>query len=302
MDDAVSDADTVLETEALALVSRLRSRFQGVLVGLAVGEALAAPAVLGRPGAFAPVRDLIGGGPHDLPRGAWGDDTAMALCVAHSLVGTGRCDPDDQLLRYRRWQREGDGSATGECIGIGAGTARALVDGRPDGTVPDGPESLARVAPLAMRYWADDDALQAAVRAVTAVTCHDPTTFDAAARLAAMLRAALRGAPPEAILAAAAAAGPAAADGGSPSSAPAAVLGAAARCLVDGAGWKDIVLRAVNLGGPADALGAVTGALAGAHLGVEAIPAAWRASVARREDIEELADRLLAEVLVGLAP
>jgi len=74
------------EDEAVELVSRLRSRFQGALVGLAVGEALAAPAVYGRPGSFAPVRDLLGGGPHDLPRGAWGDDTAMALCVARSLV------------------------------------------------------------------------------------------------------------------------------------------------------------------------------------------------------------------------
>ncbi|NBU26526.1 MAG: ADP-ribosylglycohydrolase family protein, partial [Gammaproteobacteria bacterium] len=113
------------DDEALEVVARLRSRFQGALIGLALGEALAAPAVLGRPGMFPPVRDLLGGGPHDLPRGAWGDDTALALSLARSLVETGRCDPDDQLARYRRWQRDGEGSATGECVGIGAGTARA---------------------------------------------------------------------------------------------------------------------------------------------------------------------------------
>ena len=304
----MNEADAVLEAEALAVVSRLRSRFQGALVGLAVGEALAAPAVLGRPGAFAPVRDLIGGGPHDLPRGAWGDDTAMTLCVARSLLATGRCDPDDHLHRYRLWQRDGDGSATGECIGIGAGTTRALVDGRPDAAVPDGAESLARVVPLAMRHWADGRALRDAVHAATAVTCHDPATFDAAARCADMLRAALRGAPPEAILAA----GDLTVDGfvaismAAPStpvpSTPADVLAAAARASTAGDGWKDAVLRAVNHGGPADSLGAVTGALIGAHLGVEAIPTAWRASVARREEIEELADRLLAEALMGLVP
>lgn len=296
------------EAEAVELVARLRSRFQGALVGMAVGEALAAPVVFGRPGSFAPVRDLLGGGAHDLPPGAWGDDTALALCVARSLVEAGACAPEDQLARYRRWQRDGEGSATGECVGIGAGTARALVDGRPDGTVPDGAESLARLVPLAMRHWADGDALQDAVRATTAVTCHEPATFDAAARCGAALLAALRGAPPPAVLDALVGAGPgsAAPPPALPSAAatasPAAVLAAAARAFADGAGWKDAVLRAVNRGGPADALGAVTGALAGAHHGVEAIPAAWRGALARREEIEDLADRLLAEALVGLAP
>ena len=303
--------DTV-ESEAVELVARLRSRFKGALVGLAVGEALAAPAVFGRPGSFAPVRDLLGGGPHDLPRGAWGDDTAMALCVARSLVASsGACDPDDQLARYRRWQRDGEGSATGECVGIGAGTARALVDGRPDGAVPDGTESLARIVPLAMRWWADAGALQDAVRATTAVTCHEPATFDAAMRCAAALLAALRGAPPEDIADVVAADG--AADGAAASAiplvvptaataaSPTVVLAAAVRAFAEGAGWKDAVLRAVNQGGPADALGAITGALAGAHYGVEAIPAAWRGALAQREALEDLADRLLAEALVGLA-
>jgi ADP-ribosyl-[dinitrogen reductase] hydrolase len=262
--------------------------------------------VFGRPGSFAPVRDLLGGGPHDLPRGAWGDDTAMALCVARSLVASGGCDPADQLARYRRWQRDGEGSATGECVGIGAGTARALADGRPDGTVPDGAESLTRLVPLAMRHFADAEALQAAVRATIAVTCHEPATFDTAARCAAALLAALRGAPPGDVLGTVAddGAGGASLAPAVPSAAaaasPAVVFAAAARTFAEGAGWKDAVLRAVNLGGPADALGALTGALAGAHLGVEAIPAPWRGALARREEIEELADRLLAEALVGL--
>lgn len=295
------------EEEAVALVSRLRSRFQGALVGLALGEALAQPAVFGRPGSFAPVRDLLGGGPHDLPRGAWGDDTAMALCVARSLVASDGCDPGDHLARYRRWQRDGEGSSTGECAGIGAGTARALVDGRPDGAVPDGAESLSRIVPLAMRYWADAEALQAAVRATTAVTCHEPSTFDAASRLAAALLAALRGAPPAGILGAVTGAGagttavPTTASTAMSAASPAVVLAAAASAFAGGAGWRDAVLRAVNLGGPADARGALTGALAGAHFGVEAIPAAWRDALAQRDEIGELADRLLAEALVGLA-
>ena len=78
------------------------------------------------PAAFAPVGDLLGGGPFDLPRGAWTDDTAMALLLAESLLRTRGFDAQDQVERYARWQREGYGSATGQCVGISANVARAL--------------------------------------------------------------------------------------------------------------------------------------------------------------------------------
>ena len=71
-----------------------------------------------------------------------------------------------------------------------------------------------------MRDWADGDELPAAVRATTAVTCHEDATFDAAARCASMLRAALRGAPPEDILEAGEV-GPLRADARAPMAAPA---------------------------------------------------------------------------------
>ena len=35
---------------------------------------------------FEPVTDMVGGGPFDLPAGAWTDDTSMALCLAESLI------------------------------------------------------------------------------------------------------------------------------------------------------------------------------------------------------------------------
>ena len=78
------------------------------------------------PGTFTPVGDLLGGGPFDLPRGGWSDDTAMALCLADSLLERDGFDARDQVERYRRWQREGYLSATGQCLGITASTARAL--------------------------------------------------------------------------------------------------------------------------------------------------------------------------------
>jgi hypothetical protein len=60
--------DPLLEPQTLAVVRGLRERFTGVVLGLAVGDALAAATQYKRPGRFAPVGDLLGGGPFDLPR------------------------------------------------------------------------------------------------------------------------------------------------------------------------------------------------------------------------------------------
>ena len=123
--DWAANHDVTQAPEVLDAARSLRERFQGALVGLAVGDALAAHTQFRKPGSFAPIGDLLGGGPFDLPRGAWTDDTAMALLLAESLVECG-FDARDQVARFSRWQREGYGSATGQCVGISANVARAL--------------------------------------------------------------------------------------------------------------------------------------------------------------------------------
>ncbi|MBX5452295.1 MAG: ADP-ribosylglycohydrolase family protein, partial [Thermogemmatispora sp.] len=56
--------------------------------------------------------------------------------------------------------------------------------------------------------------------------------------------------------------------------------------------FREGCLLVVNLGDDADSTGAVYGQLAGAFYGEEAIPAEWRAKLAKRELIESLADAL----------
>ena len=56
--------------------------------------------------------------------------------------------------------------------------------------------------------------------------------------------------------------------------------------------FREGALLAVNLGDDADTTGAIYGQLTGAFYGKEAIPAAWKATLAKRELIIELADRL----------
>src|SRR3984893_9049513 len=155
-------ADPLFEPAALSAARGLRDLFLGALLGQAVGDAVAAATQFRRPGKFTPVGDMLGGGPFDLPRGGWSDDTAMALCLAESLLECQGFDARDQAARYRRWQQEGDLSWNGQCVGIPAGTARALAlaqwrqqpfSGSHDPEALD-PEALSRVAPVAMYFFA----------------------------------------------------------------------------------------------------------------------------------------------------
>lgn len=53
--------------------------------------------------------------------------------------------------------------------------------------------------------------------------------------------------------------------------------------------FKEVVLFAVSLGGDTDTIAAMAGAIAGAYLGVDAVPNKWRLKLENREYIEELA-------------
>ncbi len=95
------------------------TRYRGCLFGLAVGDAVGSTVEFSPPGSFEPVADMEGGGPFDLQPGEWTDDTAMALCLADSLIEKNGFDPTDQLERYVRWHREGYLSSNGACFDVG---------------------------------------------------------------------------------------------------------------------------------------------------------------------------------------
>ena len=56
--------------------------------------------------------------------------------------------------------------------------------------------------------------------------------------------------------------------------------------------FEEAVVYAISLGGDTDTIGAMTGAISGAYLGIEAIPSRWREKLENRDYIVELADRL----------
>lgn len=68
-------------------------------------------------------------------------------------------------------------------------------------------------------------------------------------------------------------------------------------CLLTTDNYKEAVLKAVNLGSDTDTTGAVTGGLAGLLYGLDNIPKKWITQLARKEDIENLAERLAEKIV-----
>lgn len=306
----------------------LQARAAGALLGLAVGDALGTTVEFRPRGTFQPVTDMVGGGPFDLPPGAWTDDTSMALCLAHSLLETGTFDPGDQMDRYVRWWRSGYLSSTGSCFDIGNTVASALGryieagDPMAGSTDPRtaGNGCIMRLAPVPI-FWFPDIASAIHWSGESARTTHAaPECIDACRLLGAALSRALAGAPRDAVTAppwpelTGAGTRPivprirAIADGGWRDKSPQTLRGsgyvvdsleAALWCFHRSATFAESVLAAVNLGDDADTTAAVCGQLAGAHYGVEAIPADWRARVHLGPEIERLALGLLEATPAG---
>lgn len=298
-------------------------RYQGALIGLAVGDALGTTLEFTKRERVRPISDLVGGGPFGLAPGEWTDDTSMAMCLAESLVERG-FDARDQMERYVRWWHEGYWSSNGRCFDIGTtvrGALQRFLDrGDPMAGTTDpnaaGNGSLMRLAPVALRY-APDPAQAVHLAAESSRTTHGAAeAVDACRYFAALMVGALEGRTKEDLL--------------SPSFAPRGVdwraepLSPAIAAVVNGsyktksadqvratdyvvhtleaALWAfhhsndfgNGALLAVNLGEDADTTGAVYGQLAGAYYGIDGIPEGWGKRIARAREITVLAAALLA--------
>ncbi len=299
-----------------------QARCRGCLLGLATGDALGTTLEFQPPGSFAPLTDMVGGGPFGLKPGEWTDDTSMALCLAESLVECAGFDPLDQMRRYLRWYREGYWSSTGRCFDIGGATRQALerFAARPEAysgsTDPKtaGNGSLMRLAPVPMFFQNDPE--QAIRRsAESSRTTHGAqAAVDACRYFGGLLVGALNGVSKEELLAERYS--PAAgqwqqqplcpeidevACGSFKERQPPLIRGsgyvvrsleAALWAFHRSDSYRAGCLLAANLGDDADTTAAVYGQLAGAYYGQPAIPQEWLAKLAMKEQIERLADRL----------
>jgi len=270
----------------------------GVLLGLAIGDAFGAP-LEGHPPPARVVREMPEGG-------AYTDDTLQALAVARSLVVSRGFSPEDcmaRLLEGFRSYPQFYGPTSGAVFtlvmeGVPPREAAEEVHRRLGGSRSNG--SVMRGPPLGIFY--SSHLLEETSIACSRLTHCDPVAGACSAFVNRMVADLARGVPRD--------------DAfwhacstclntdllgflkrfrdHLPDPSLDALL--ATHCALSvfmGAGsFADAVIRAVNLGGDADTIGAITGALAGAYWGAAAIPPLWRMRLRDHDRIVDLASAL----------
>jgi len=302
----------------------LQQKCKGMLVGLAVGDALGVTLEFTTRGSFVPIEDILGGGPFALQPGKWTDDTSMALCLADSLIEKGEFDAYNQMEKYLDWYRNGYNSSERGCFDIGLTTRNALRTFEKTGEVYCGSKnpntagngSIMRLAPVVIKYHKNTNEL-VEYAALSSKTTHSaPEAVQSCILLALYLQAFLQNkdknyiSSPEfiefattkiqgilpnisAIL------------NGSYLNKTESQINSSGYCIatLESALWafagtenfRECMLKAVNLGNDSDTVGAVTGQIAGAFYGYAEIPQSWKEILHLENEIADRVDLLLAE-------
>lgn len=298
----------------------------GVLLGVACGDALGRPVEFQQPASIqrrhGRVTHMLADGTHGQPAGTITDDTEMALCIARSLVETGRFDPSDITTRFVSWYESGP-------FDIGLLTSTVLSQLRDSGSWYEvgvtewkrrsegsnaGNGSLMRCAPYGIAFADESDTLVTASRVSSAITHADPrcqwgcvilnatiagllTDHDRPLRRALKLAedapTELRNAC-EAILTV---------QRGEQSHSDLELVNSGYVVSTLQAGLyhgltastaESAIVDAVMMGGDTDTIAAVTGAIAGARFGETALPDRWLQAIDESIELKELANQLMA--------
>lgn len=300
-----------------------------MLLGVAVGDALGVPVEFKSRTELAvfPVTEMTGYGSHNQPPGTWSDDSSMTFCLAEEL--TKGYDLYAIGQSFRNWYFKGHWTAHGTAFDIGNTTYDALERLSIQGMAPDlaggfsefdnGNGSLMRILPLA--FYTINLPLEerfARAKEVSSITHAHFRSVMSCFLYLEFAHALMKGArPKEAHRTLIKTAGEffknkdydhkeiarfdRVLDSQFAKVSKSSIRGsgyvlhsleASIWCLLNTADYKGAVLEAVNLGEDTDTTGAITGGLAGLFYGYEGIPEDWLNTLARKDDISDLADRL----------
>lgn len=301
--------------------------YRGVLLGLAVGDALGRPVEFKSAEAiereYGTLTEMVGQGSHGKPAGTVTDDTEQMLCIARSLVEKNGFDAVDVGRRFVEWYQQGP-------FDIGHTTRLALsrLEGDEDGwedvgrkvydrqkdqvNAGAGNGSVMRCPPIALAYDEDLDSLYNASVTSSWITHADPRCTLGSVVLNRVIAGILQGEndPVESSLEfcrrrtedvddrgmelfeAVETSLDASEDDLRYTGYVVDTLRTSLYHAFNGESFEDAVVSAVNGGGDTDTVGAVTGALAGARFGRADIPDRWMEEMSVTGEIESICEKI----------
>jgi ADP-ribosylglycohydrolase len=270
-----------------------QSRFLGTLLGMGIGDALGMPVAGWSPGEirerYRTIEDyhrLVFPDGAEIKAGEFTDESEIALCIVETATANdGLIDPDllgPRMLflargESKRWMHPETLAALEQ-----AGDTHTFIDPL-DEDGPATPDLATRGIPVGLLHAVGTfvpAALREDAERVVRITHGSPVAIAAATAVAYGVMLAARGETERSdwaeTIASFIQSGSVAASlrtGGSPDSdAIADVVATAVQDAAAAQTFEEAVFIAVNRGGPSDARGAITGALAGAWFGAEGIP------------------------------
>ena len=261
----------------------------GMFIGLFVGDALGAPLEFFDPNTGDALTEMVGGGVHNTAPGEWTDDGATALCIAEAYITYKRFAPAAIAQNFKQWRNSGAFGTRNYCFDIGNTTADALAassNKRPYGGsahyMTSGNGGIMRLAPHVLANHNNKTMAIADSVAGSILTHGSADCVAYAAQLAAELfdgatkfdqRMSEKGFTK---------------DSGS-------VMGCYAQAwdsVMSTTSFEDAIVHAVNKGGDADTVGAVTGMIAGRLYGYGNIPKRWLVKLHKHDELLAIADKL----------
>ncbi|MBR4719543.1 MAG: ADP-ribosylglycohydrolase family protein [Lachnospiraceae bacterium] len=281
-----------------------------------------------------PVDDMEGYGTYNMPEGTWTDDSSMTIALLTSIQEKGTIDLEDIMKRFSKWLISGEYTPFGEAFDIGRGTMAAIMRYMVDRDIEicggkteldNGNGSLMRILPACLFAYIKKLPANEAVLLIHEVsglthnhlrakiacglyyfcTC---SVLDNSGSLCDRLQIGMNngfsfyendlsnrvelayyGRLRDLSLFSSTEE-----DSIKSTGHVVDTLEAAIWSLITTKSFEECELKAVNLGGDTDTIGAVAGGIAGLFYGYEAIPKAWLDVIKRREWLESICNVVIS--------
>ncbi|MFP4418303.1 MAG: ADP-ribosylglycohydrolase family protein [Fibrobacterota bacterium] len=317
----------------------LENKIRKSLYGAILGDALGVPVEHStrQELALCSVKNMLGYGRYDQPKGTWSDDSSMILCTCDALLDDYNLD---RIARnFERWLFEGFWTPYGHVFDSGLTTVTALESFRSgvsayesgQKTIDDnGNGSLMRILPAAL-YFSDlpvDDFIEK-IHEICAIT-HGHARAKTGCGIYSLIIRRLLCSPTEKLPAIHQAVDQARQyyAGREPYDSELShfsriinhqiaalkeadihssgyvvdTLEASLWCFLRHYDTKSILLSAINLGLDTDTTATVAGGLAGLVYGLDSIPSDWLSSLARKNDIDQLIHAFAETIIQNRVP